>query len=61
MITQDGDTDSFQITTGILQGDIQDPYIFVLVLNYFMGKSLDGRKEDCSFKMERIKGRRADS
>ena len=34
IITPDGDTDFFQIASGILQGDTLAPYLFVIVLDY---------------------------
>ena len=32
--TSDGDTDFFDITTGVLQGDTAAPYLFIIVLDY---------------------------
>ena len=32
--TSDGNTDFFEITTGVLQGDTAAPYLFIIVLDY---------------------------
>ena len=38
-----GNTTSFQITTGILQGDVLAPYLFILVVDRILHRALDGR------------------
>ena len=58
IITQDGDTDFFQIASGILQGDTLAPYLFVIVLDYAMRMTLDGREEEFGFILERQRSRR---
>ena len=37
----DGDTDLFDIVTGILQGDTLAPYMFMLCLDYVLQTSID--------------------
>jgi len=41
----DGDTDFFEITSGVLQGDTLAPYLFIICLDYVLRKSLDSNKE----------------
>ena len=38
-----GNTDSFPIETGILQGDVLAPYLFVLVIDRILNKALDNK------------------
>ena len=43
----DGDTDYFDIVTGVLQGDTLAPYLFILYrLDYVLGTSFDKMKEN---------------
>ena len=37
----DGDTEYFDIVAGVLQGDTQDPYLFIICLYYVLGTSID--------------------
>jgi hypothetical protein len=37
----DGDTDFFDITTGVLQGDTLAPFLFIICLDYVLRKALD--------------------
>eukprot|EP00111_Clytia_hemisphaerica_P013585 TCONS_00039929-protein len=37
----DGDTDFFNITKGVLQGDTLAPYLFVICLDYIMRKATE--------------------
>ena len=39
VVSPDGDTDLFEITMGVLQGDTLAPFLFVIVLDYAMKKS----------------------
>ena len=48
----DGDTDSFDIVTGVLQGDTLAPYLFIC-LDYVLRTSIDLMKEN-SFNYSRI-------
>ena len=41
----DGDTDFFNITSGVLQGDTLAPYLFVICLDYVLRKAIDSNKE----------------
>ena len=58
VISPDGDTDYFNITTGVLQGDTLAPYLFVIVLDFALRKAIDGREEDFGFTLERRRSRR---
>ena len=58
VISPDGETEYFDITTGILQGDTLAPYLFVIVLDYVMHQTLEGREEELGFQLERRKSRR---
>ena len=55
--TPDGDTDSFSILAGILQGDTLAPFLFILVVDYIMRVSVD-KISDCGFQLERKRGPR---
>ena len=41
----DGDTDFFNISAGVLQGDTLAPYIFIICLDYVLRKALDKNNE----------------
>ena len=41
----DGDTDSFNILAGVLQGDTLAPFIFIICLDYVLRTSIDLSKE----------------
>ena len=53
----DGDTDFFEITSGVLQGDTLAPYLFVICLDYILRKALDSDKE-LGFTLVEYKSRR---
>ena len=44
VLTPDGETESFQITKGVLQGDILVHFLFVITLDYNMRQAIDGRE-----------------
>ena len=41
VITPDGETEFFEITAGVLQGDTLAPFIFIIVLDYILRLPLD--------------------
>ena len=43
----DGDTDYFDIIAGVLQGDTQALYLFLICLEYVLRASIDKIKEHC--------------
>ena len=42
--TPDGDTESFNILAGVLQGDTLAPFIFILILDYVLRISVEQKK-----------------
>lgn len=58
VVTEEGDTDEFEITTGVLQGDTLAPYLFVIVLDYALRKAIEGRESDLGFTLTPRKSRR---
>ena len=58
VITPDGETEMFEITTGVLQGDTLAPFLFIIVLDYAMRKALVGREDDLGFTLSTRKSRR---
>ena len=49
-----GNTDLFDIVTGVLQGDILPSYIFIICLDYVLQASIDLIKE-IGFKLKKDK------
>ena len=41
VLTSDGETDTFDMVSGILQGDTLAPFLFIVVLDYVLRISLD--------------------
>ena len=41
VISQDGETEEFDIVAGVLQGDILAPYLFLIVLDYVLRQALE--------------------
>ena len=52
-----GDTDYFDIVTGVLQGDTLAPYLFIICLDYVLRTSIDLMKEN-GFKLAEERSRR---
>ena len=57
VITPDGETETFSILAGVLQGDTLAPYLFVIVIDYIMRKSLTGRYEKLGFQLRKRQSR----
>ena len=53
----DGDTDFFEITSGVLQGDTLAPYLFIICLDYALRRSLDANT-DLGFTLQYARSRR---
>ena len=49
VISPDGETEMFDITTGVLQGDTLAPFLFIIVLDYAMRKAMAGKEEELGF------------
>ena len=58
VISPDGETDTFDIVAGVLQGDILAPNLFVVVLDYALRKAISGREEELGFQLVRRQSRR---
>ena len=58
VITPDGESETFRILAGILQGDILAPFLFVIVIDYIMRKALTGREEKLGFQLGKRQIRR---
>ena len=57
--TPDGETELFDITAGVLQGDTLAPFLFIIVLDYAMRKAMaDGKEEDLGFTITPRRSRR---
>ena len=56
--TADGDTDQFNITAGVLQGDTLAPFLFIIVMDYAMRKALGDKENDLGFTLTPRKSRR---
>ena len=53
----DGDTDYFDIVTGLLQGDTLATYLFIICLDYVLRTSIELMKEN-GFKLAKERSRR---
>ena len=49
IITPDGETEYFEITKGVLQGDTLAPYLFVITLDYAIRQAIEDREEEPGF------------
>lgn len=49
VLSPDGETEMFDITTGVLQGDTLAPFLFIIVLDYAMRKAMAGKEEELGF------------
>ena len=59
VVTPDGETELFDITAGVLQGDTLAPFLFVIVLDYAMRKAMaDGKEEELGFTITPRRSRR---
>ena len=57
VLSPDGDTDYFDIVTGMWQGDTLTPYLFIMCLGYMLKMSIDLMKEN-GFKLVKERSRR---
>ena len=58
VVTEDGDSDEFEITAGVLQGDTLAPFRFVITLDYALRKAINGKEADLGFTLSPRKSRR---
>ena len=52
VISPDGETEDFEITAGVLQGDTLAPFLFVIVLDYALRKAIGGKEEELGFTLK---------
>jgi len=55
---RNGETDVFDITAGVLQGDTLAPFLFIIVLDYALRKAIDGREEELGLQTKQRRSRR---
>ena len=58
VLTPIGETNSFQINSGLLQGDTLAPFLFIIVLDYAMRSAIQGREEELGLELKPKKSRR---
>ena len=56
--TPDGDTESFEILAGVLQGDTLAPFLFIVALDYALRCAIDGKEEELGFTLNKRASRR---
>ena len=49
VLTPDGETEQFEITAGVMQGDTLAPFLFIIVLDYALRGALNGCEEQLGF------------
>ena len=49
VVSPDGETELFDITGGVLQGDTLAPFLFIIVLDYALRKAMKGKEEELGF------------
>ncbi|KAJ8375765.1 hypothetical protein SKAU_G00063450 [Synaphobranchus kaupii] len=54
----DGETETFNIHTGVLQGDTLAPYLFIIVLDHALRKAIAGCEEELGFTLALRSSRR---
>ena len=45
----DGLSEEFDLVAGVLQGNTLSPYLFIIVLDYALRKSINGHEEEVGF------------
>ena len=58
ILSPDGETEMFEITAGVLQGDTLAPFLFIIVLDYAMRQAISGKEEELGFTLHPRKSRR---
>ena len=49
IVTPNGETELFDITAGVLQGDTLAPFLFIIVLDYALKRATEGKEEELGF------------
>ena len=57
VLIPDGETNSFYINSGVLQGDTLAPFLFIIVFKYGMRSAIQCREEELGFELESKKSR----
>ena len=58
VMSPDGETDTFDILAGVLQGDTLAPFLFIIVLDYVMRQAINGYEEQLGFELDRRRSSR---
>ena len=58
VLSPDGETDTFSILAGVLQGDTLAPYLFIIVLDCALRRAIEGKEEELGFTVTHRKSRR---
>ena len=58
VLSPDGETDSFPIQAGVLQGDTLAPYLFAIIIDYVMRSAVKDQEEALGFTLTPRKSRR---
>ena len=58
VLSPDGETEPFYISSRVLHGDKLAPYLFIIVLDYALRKALQGGEEELGFCLKKRQSRR---
>ena len=58
VLSPDGETESFEIKAGVLQGDTLAPYLFIIALDYALRMAITGKEETFGFNIKKRQSRR---
>ena len=56
--TADGETETFQILAGVLQGDTLAPFFFIVALDFVLRRAIEGHEEELGFTLQKRASRR---
>jgi len=59
IVTPHGETQEFDISAGVLEGDTLAPYLFIIVLDYALRKATEGMEEELGFTITPKRSRKA--
>ena len=59
VMTPDGETVTFNILAGVLQGDTLAPFLFIIVLDYIMRQAIDGKEAELGLEIIPRRSRRS--
>ena len=51
--TADGETETFQILAGVLQGDTLAPFLFIVALDCALHRAIYGHEEELEFTLQK--------